>query len=77
MWNPEFEQVSQDEHKQTILAAAKRLLERPFLALGKPLVSLNVRNQFRYATEYLVREGYPNNNFLFLSFPLLYAFDYE
>jgi hypothetical protein len=51
--------MSQSENKQFMLAASKRVLERPFVALGKPLVALNVRHQFRYAIEYLVREGYP------------------
>eukprot|EP00026_Physarum_polycephalum_P000260 Phypoly_transcript_00260.p1 GENE.Phypoly_transcript_00260~~Phypoly_transcript_00260.p1 ORF type:complete len:1826 (+),score=425.65 Phypoly_transcript_00260:56-5533(+) len=59
LWNPEYDKImSQNENKQLMLAASKRILERPFVALGKPLVALNVRHQFRYAIEYLVREGY-------------------
>lgn len=68
MWNPEVENNTLEEHKQNVLSAAKRVLERPFISLGKPLVSLSVRSQFRYAIEYLVREGYPKCFTVFMLF---------
>lgn len=58
-WNAENDKdLSRDNNRQLVLSAAKRLLEKPFISLGNPTVSLVVRHQFLYSLNYLIREGY-------------------